>query len=152
MDYIVTQEEAIITYSNSNMKLAVHSDASYLSEPKSINRACGHYFLSNEATIPKKQRRNSQHRPRNQTRHDIRNRRRTSATIHHDTRSSIHQNNTGINRAQSAASTITNRQRNGRCSMQQKNKTKTKKINEHALPLTQRQRMPKIIQNILATR
>ena len=28
LDYIATQEEAIITYSNSNMKLAVHNDAS----------------------------------------------------------------------------------------------------------------------------
>ena len=52
MDYIATQEEAIITYSRSDMKLAVHNDASYLSEPKSRSRAGGHLFLSNKATIP----------------------------------------------------------------------------------------------------
>ena len=34
------------------MKLAVHSDASYLSELKAKSRAGGHLFLSNEATIP----------------------------------------------------------------------------------------------------
>ena len=52
MDYIATQEYAIITYSSSGMKLAVHSGASYLSEPKARSRAGGHFFLSNEATIP----------------------------------------------------------------------------------------------------
>jgi len=38
--------------SASDMKLAVHSDASYLSEPRTHSRAGGHFFLSNEATIP----------------------------------------------------------------------------------------------------
>ena len=52
LDYIATQEEAVLTYSASNMKLAVHSDASYLSEPQACSRAGGHFFLSNEATIP----------------------------------------------------------------------------------------------------
>ena len=35
-----------------NMKLAAHSDASYLSEPGARSRAGGHFFLSNEAEIP----------------------------------------------------------------------------------------------------
>ena len=52
LDYIATQEEAVITYSASDMKLAAHSDASYLSEPKARSRAGGHFFLSNEAEIP----------------------------------------------------------------------------------------------------
>jgi hypothetical protein len=54
LDYIATQEEAVLTYSASDMKLAVHSNASYLSEPqaRSSSRAGGHFFLSNEATIP----------------------------------------------------------------------------------------------------
>jgi hypothetical protein len=52
LDYIATQEEAVLTYSASDMKLAVHSDASYLSEPQARSRAGGHFFLSNEATIP----------------------------------------------------------------------------------------------------
>jgi len=52
LDYIATQEEAVLTYSASDMKLAVHSDASYLSEPQARSRAEGHFFLSNKATIP----------------------------------------------------------------------------------------------------
>jgi hypothetical protein len=34
LNYLATQEEAIITYNKSDMILAVHSDASYLSEPQ----------------------------------------------------------------------------------------------------------------------
>ena len=52
LDYIATQEEAVLTYNASAMKLAVHSDASYLSEPKARSRAGGHFFLSNEASAP----------------------------------------------------------------------------------------------------
>ncbi len=35
LDYAALQEDAIVTYRASNMKLAIHSNASYLSEPKS---------------------------------------------------------------------------------------------------------------------
>ena len=52
LDYIATQEEAVLNYRVCDMKLAVHSDASYLSEPQARSRAGGHFFLSNEATIP----------------------------------------------------------------------------------------------------
>ena len=45
LDYIATQEESVLTYSASDMKLAVHSDASYLSEPQACIRAGGHFFL-----------------------------------------------------------------------------------------------------------
>ena len=34
------------------MKLAVHIDASYLRKPKARIQAGGHFFLSNEVTIP----------------------------------------------------------------------------------------------------
>ena len=53
MDYIKTQEDAVITYTSSNMKLAARSDASYLSKPKARSRSGGHFFLSNKATILK---------------------------------------------------------------------------------------------------
>eukprot|EP00984_Skeletonema_dohrnii_P011431 scaffold4568_cov78-Skeletonema_dohrnii-CCMP3373.AAC.1 len=52
LDYIAAQEEAVLTYSASEMILAVHSDASYLSEPKARSRAGGHFFLSNNSDIP----------------------------------------------------------------------------------------------------
>jgi hypothetical protein len=41
--YRATQEEVVLTYSKSDMILAVHSNASYLSEP---------FFLSTNAHIP----------------------------------------------------------------------------------------------------
>jgi hypothetical protein len=52
LDYLASQEEAILTYSASDMVLAVHSDAGYLNEPEARSRAGGHFFLSNNATIP----------------------------------------------------------------------------------------------------
>jgi hypothetical protein len=52
LDYLGTQEEAVLTFNASNMVLAVHSDASYLSKPKARSRAGGHFFLSNDTQIP----------------------------------------------------------------------------------------------------
>ena len=53
LGYIATQEEAVLTFNASDMKLAAHSDSSYLSEPKARSRAMGHFFLSRNSTIPK---------------------------------------------------------------------------------------------------
>ena len=52
LDYLASQEEAVITYNSSDMVLGVHSDASYLSEPKARSRAGGHFFLSNNSNVP----------------------------------------------------------------------------------------------------
>jgi hypothetical protein len=52
LDYLASQEEAVITYNASEMILAAHSDASYLSEPQGRSRAGGHFFLSSNAEIP----------------------------------------------------------------------------------------------------
>ena len=52
LDYLASQEEAVLTYSASDMILAVHSDAGYLNEPKAKSRAGGHFFLSNNTDIP----------------------------------------------------------------------------------------------------
>ena len=41
LDYLATQEEAVLTYSASNMVLAVHSDAGYLNEANARSRAGG---------------------------------------------------------------------------------------------------------------
>ena len=42
---IVTQQEAVLTYQASDMKLAAHSDMSYLNNPKARIRAGRHIFL-----------------------------------------------------------------------------------------------------------
>ena len=52
LDYVATQEEAILTYSKSDMILATHSDAGYLNEPEACSRAGGHFFLSNNRVHP----------------------------------------------------------------------------------------------------
>jgi hypothetical protein len=43
---MTTQEEAILTYRASEMVLAIHSDASYLSKPKAHSQAGGHMFMA----------------------------------------------------------------------------------------------------------
>jgi hypothetical protein len=52
LDYMASQEEAILTYKASDMVLAIHSDASYLSKPKARSRAGGHMFMSANNKIP----------------------------------------------------------------------------------------------------
>jgi hypothetical protein len=52
LDFMATQEDAVLTYRASNMVLAIHSDASYLSEPKSRSRAGGHMFMAGKDKIP----------------------------------------------------------------------------------------------------
>ncbi len=51
-DYLATQEDAVLSYHASDMVSAVHSDVSYLSEPKAQSRAGGHFFLSSDTTVP----------------------------------------------------------------------------------------------------
>ena len=54
----------------------------------------------------------------------------------------------GRNGTQTATNPIKNRQHNGRYSMQRKDTTITKKSNGYAIPLAQRQRMPKKLEYI----
>jgi hypothetical protein len=48
LDYVATNPEAILTYESSDMILAVHSDALYLSEAKARSRVGGHFFCSSD--------------------------------------------------------------------------------------------------------
>ena len=48
LDYVATHPDAIITYKKSNMILAIHSDASYLTEPKARSRAGGHFYMADD--------------------------------------------------------------------------------------------------------
>ena len=52
LDYLAVQVDALLSYHASDMVLAVHSDASYLSKPKAHSRAGGPFFLSSDTTIP----------------------------------------------------------------------------------------------------
>ena len=48
LDYAATHPDAVLTYKASDMILAVHSDASYLNEPKARSRVGGHFFMTND--------------------------------------------------------------------------------------------------------
>ncbi len=52
LNHLATQEDAMLSYHASNMVLALHSNTCYLSKPKPRSRARGHFFLSNDTTIP----------------------------------------------------------------------------------------------------
>ena len=52
LDYVATHPDAILTFNASNMVLNVHSDASYLTEPKARSRAGGHFFMSDNSECP----------------------------------------------------------------------------------------------------
>jgi hypothetical protein len=53
LDYVATYPSDGITYRASNMVLAAHSDASYLTEPKARSRAGAHIFLTEDDPIPR---------------------------------------------------------------------------------------------------
>ncbi len=52
LDYAASQEDAIVTYQASDMKLAIQSNTSYLLEPKACSRAGGHMFMAGMEEIP----------------------------------------------------------------------------------------------------
>ncbi len=52
LDYMATQDDAVLTYRASDMILAVHSDAGYLNEPKARSRAGGIFFLTSGDNFP----------------------------------------------------------------------------------------------------
>jgi hypothetical protein len=52
LDYTASQDDAIVTSQASDMKLAIHSNALYLSKPKAHSRAGGHMFMAGTEDIP----------------------------------------------------------------------------------------------------
>ncbi len=49
---MASQDKAVLTYKASNMVLAVHSDASYLSKLKACSHAGRHMFMAGREDIP----------------------------------------------------------------------------------------------------
>jgi hypothetical protein len=52
LDHAASQEDIILNYKARKMVLAIHSNASYLSEPKAQSRAGGHMFMAGQDKIP----------------------------------------------------------------------------------------------------
>ena len=51
LDFVATQEPAILTYRKSDMILSNHSDAGYLNEPNARSRAWAHHYLSENVSF-----------------------------------------------------------------------------------------------------
>jgi len=86
LNYLATQEDAVLSYHANDMVLAVHSNVSYLSEPKARSRAGGHFFLSSDTTIPPNTKQwcsTTKHCAHHQERHVISHQSRTCGTLHH---------------------------------------------------------------------
>jgi hypothetical protein len=49
---MASQDEAVLTYKASDMVLAIHSNASYLSEPKARSSAGRHMFMAGRDNMP----------------------------------------------------------------------------------------------------
>jgi hypothetical protein len=45
LDYLASHLDSVVRFQASDMVLNIHSDASYLSEPKARSRVCGHFFM-----------------------------------------------------------------------------------------------------------
>ncbi len=82
LDFMATQEDAVLTYQVSDMVLAIHSNALYLSEPKSCSRAGGHMFMAGKDKIPINNRAVLNISQNNPGRHVIRSGGRTGRPIH----------------------------------------------------------------------
>ena len=52
LDYAASNPDIILIYESSDMILAVHSDASYLSEANARSRVGGHFFCSSDVSAP----------------------------------------------------------------------------------------------------
>jgi hypothetical protein len=52
LDYAASQEDAIVTYRAKDMRLTIHSNASYLPESKACSRAGNHMFMAGTEDIP----------------------------------------------------------------------------------------------------
>ena len=52
LNYASTHQDAVFTYTRSDMVLVIHSDASYLSKPKAQSQAGGHFFLTSDTEDP----------------------------------------------------------------------------------------------------
>jgi hypothetical protein len=52
LDYMASQDKAVLTYKESNMVLAIHSDASYLSKPKARSHAGRDMFMAGRDNVP----------------------------------------------------------------------------------------------------
>eukprot|EP00804_Cyclotella_cryptica_P010975 CCRYP_016691-RC/>CCRYP_016691-RC protein AED:0.38 eAED:0.38 QI:0/0/0/1/0/0/2/0/391 len=134
LDYIATQDEAVLTYNASDMVLAIHSDASYLSEPAhaaeqedisfSHPMQKSHTTTEPSSTLPTSSNM-SWPLPRS----------RTGGTLHHGPRGSLHPYYPGRTWPHTTCHPAPNRQLHRGRRRQWKDPTQTDQSHGHAIPL-----------------
>jgi hypothetical protein len=146
LDYVASQDEAVFTYKASNMVLAIHSDASYLSKPKARSRAGGHMFMASNDEIPKKQWSHSQHLANNPRRNVLCSGGQTWRPLHQCKGGRIHTTNSAT------ADTDSNGQFHRPCPTHQQDSPKDPKSHGHEIQLATMPRGPRTILLLLEAR
>ena len=81
LDYASSNSNRTLTYNASNMVLAIKSDTSYLSKPKSHSRVWGYFFPINTRHIPPPKMDSTQHSTGHKSCHVIDSRSRTGCPL-----------------------------------------------------------------------
>jgi hypothetical protein len=134
LDYAASQEEAILTYRASDMKLAIHSDASYLSEPKARSRAGGHMFLAGAKKFPSTMAQ-IKHLVNNKSSDVVGRRGRTRRIVHQRQNGRVHATYTRGIGTSTTTNSHPNRQLDRTRTTHQQDPSKGIKSHGHAIPL-----------------
>ena len=102
LDYAASNPNAVLTYSASDMVLAIHSDASYLSEPNAKSRVGGHFFYVQRCGSTTQQWSSAQYCKNPQSSNVLSSRSRIRRAVHKCKGSSTNETHTGRNGAQAA--------------------------------------------------
>jgi len=153
LDYAATNPNAVLTYRRSNMNLAIHSDASYLSEREARSRAGGNHFLSENIEDPQL---NGSVLNISQIIKSVMSSSAEAETgalyLNATTAIPMRQTLEEMGHPQARSNFNTNRQFNRRRIHQQNNPTKTIKTMGHEVSLAKGQRMSRTIPHLLETR
>jgi hypothetical protein len=137
LDYAATHQDAIITYRASDMVLIVHSNASYLSEPKAQSRAGGHFFMSSNTKGPREQWRCTQHCPAHQGCDVVGSRSQTWSALHQRVQGGTPEPTSQRNGPSTTAHAYANRQQHGTRRCHKQHPTATNEGDGHAFSLAQ---------------
>jgi hypothetical protein len=159
LNYVATNPNAVIRYKASGMTPYVHSDASYLSEPKAHSRAGGHFYLSDKpadpASAPSHQPPNNgpppHHQPHPPQRQGLCRRVRSGCPLRQQPRGHSDPLRPRRTRPSATSNARTNRQLGRRRLLQQHHQTKALESHGHAFFLATMLQTATPIHHLLAT-
>jgi hypothetical protein len=146
LDFMATQEEAILTYHTSKMVLAIHSNALYLSEPKARSQAGDHMFMAGNQQWGR-----SQHFTDNSSSHVIRSGGRIGCPVHQCKNRLLHTTNPHQTCLPATTHPDANRQCHSTRTTHQQNITHSTQGHGHVFPLATMQQRPRTIPLLLET-